>query len=535
MANAGSYRRQAELLANLDTHWLERLALPLLAVGFSLSATALACDLLTFMMGPVRPSPWIAVGSAIAAIEGVYGAQLRERANAPQFVRVWEIAFHLTLSYFMLRIGGIAADFPVFSTAALRQPEVYVPLGLVYLSWRLASTAGLRFVWIGSVVQSLGEQVAAKLAWDQESVVSTSGLGDRRASVTRFFAVRTLAYTLAGCILAAGAFDSFPEAAAAQPVWRMKVAAALSCLLLFGLLLQGVVHLYRLRSIWDVTGVDVTAGVYERWLGLTAIAVSAAIVVGIAAPTFAIFDFQAMVHRLSESLSDFFAHGLEIFNKQVRGGRTERLGPWESRPPVGGGPGALVAAIAFRYFLLLSVTLVVFGALLLVFFRNEWRKLPGLFRLPVLSLFWLRSIGVFFVSAFFTLFRWGRRHLLGRPFGWKSSNEGPRPALSRDLEADRKAPAGSVRRYLVRLVDEAARRKIALKPHETAREFTRGLAVTLGGVDEELEFLTARYEDVRYGGRPEGPEDEAPVARAYARVVERLGKVGSGEPPHLEN
>lgn len=520
------HRRQAALLANLDTHWFERLVLPLLAVGFSLSTTALAGDLLTFLIEAVRPSPWIAAGCAIAAVGGVYGAQFRERVNAPQFLRAAEILGHLALTYAMLRIGGFAAEYPAVSVAAVRLPEVYVPLGLVYLSWRLARTAGVRFVWIGSVVQNLGEQVAAKLAWDQESVVSTSGLGDRRASVTRFFAWRALGYALIGCILAAGAFDSYRDVAAAQPIWRFKVAAALACLLFFGLLLQGAVHLYRLRSLWDVTGVDVTPGVYQRWVSQSAIAVLAALLVGIAVPAFSFFDFQATVAWISNGLSDFFAHGLEVFNRQVLGRQTPRMESFASKPPMGGGVGAAAAAAQLIFLLaaFMSASLMI-GALLLIFFRSEWRKLPGLLRLPVLSVLWLRSIGLYLAKAAVTLFSWSRRLARLSPIGGSDAAGGAvRPTLSSELAANRKAPAGSVRRYFVRLVDEAARRGFPLEPHQTAREYSHGLARKLGGVDQELRFLTDRYEEVRYGDREEGPGDEEPVRRAYERVVTSLAE-----------
>ena len=524
----GSVRRQAELLARFDAHWLERLGLPLLAVGFSLSATALACDLLTFMIEAVRPSPWIALCAAIAAVEGVYGAQMREQANAPRLVGAGGIAFHLGLAYLLLRAAGFAAGDPVISTAALKRPEMYVPLGLVWLSYRLASTAGVRFVRIGSVVQSLGEQVAARLAWDQESVVSTGGLAERRESVTRFFAARTLVSALLGCILAAGAFDSFPEAAAAEPAWRWKVAAACACLLLFGLLLQAGVHLYRLRSIWDAAGVHVTAGVYERWLVLALLVVSAALLAGLAAPAFALFDFQATARRVSEILSGFFANGLEIFNRQVGGGRSERLGGWLPAPAPGGGAGNAAALFeAVPYVLLLALVVFVMGALTLLFLRSEWRKLPGLLRLPALSLLWLGSIGAIMARALFALFRRVRSAAAGRSLRLRAGDRaGGRSSLLSELNENRRAPAGSVRRYFARLVEEAALRGIRLKPHETAREFAAGLAATLGEVDAELGFLTDRYEDVRYGARPEGPGDEPPVARAFERVAARLAEWG---------
>lgn len=304
------------------------------------------------------------------------------------------------------------------------------------------------------------------------------------------------------------------------------MAALLSC----GLILQGCVFIYVLRSAWSESNTKVSPTFVENWVKNTLVMVGVAVGAAFLAPArFALFDFTTTMNAATQWVAWFLSQGVTLFNRHALQQRGTPSAPGAPPPGILGNPGPVEhAATAFMVLLALVAAvavLILVVAVIVVFLKGEWRKRPGLLRALKLSIFSLGDLVAYTRTFFRALVSW-LIHLLNwrnedrAQTGRRRRPRGRRRSSKDDSVVDERLPGEYMRRLFVRFLRAAKEQGLRPRSDHTAYEFAGVVKAEVEGVDEDVELLAQRYLEARYGRRQ--VERSESLEQAWTRVAHGL-------------
>ena len=489
-------------LAKQQGHWLERLTMPGLASIFTISLLILGRQYLVIMAPQVCVPRWVIAAGAIAAVESIYAAGMHLRLRTPVSLRILELLAILSLVYVGLRIGRTGGEYPFFSSLIWRNPDVLLPLLLVAGAWSLARGYGQAFVGLGDIAREVGDQGAQTFSWETESYLSDYQVSEGRSRTATYFTRRFLFYASLSCVLNAIVIEGFPERLAQLTGWSNLTNLATLGLLFSGLLLQACVYLYRLQVIWQEVRIPVGPELPSQWVWSSIGFIGLVLLLGSIVPAgLSPLSFSRTMAALGRWLGKTME--FSVPQQQPGGGTAYTPSPGLTGVPEAGVFSWLVAIFYFimsfvMVVVVLGVVAALVGLVLLTFFRDEWEKLHGLFRIPVYVYLWSREtlrqlLRLISIGARRGKVLWNRLH---RAEPVRQVERGTRRQLHR--RAPPTAAALYVRYLFGLLIEAAGRHGMAPGLGETPLEYSASLGSKLHTAQEELELLTDSYLEARY-------------------------------------
>ncbi len=484
-------------LAEHQDHWLERIVLPWLAVAFTSGVLTLLRQFILLFFGGVSVPWWVLLLGGLAALESVYLTPLQIKARAPVTTRILELGVFLVLTYVLLYWDS-GGGLPLFPFSVLKQPEVYVPLGLVAFGWVQGGGFGRQLLTLGTLKDVQVDHTGHNLTWEQEAMLSQHSADRGRASAASELARKLLFYCAAFAFTAAIA----TEVVGASSEWQRLTIWPLGIVLAAGLALQGGVYLYRMRTIWREAQVQVEPRIDVSWMAGLAVAAGGAALIGILLPG---------------NLSPLrFAQVMEVIGKLLgplldMDTAPERQPPSVQAPEATQGPPPLLqdpeAAAGLVQILLLLAALVligglvllVVGAVLALFARSELERLPAMLRLPLLVYLYVKR-------TLLQILRWGRAAVGGAKRSLRSWQAAPRADDEEGSSRWEETQPPSaftlyVRHLFVALVRLATQNGAPLRPGQTPTEYGRQLEQKFSNTAVPIRFLVQVYGEVRYSRR----------------------------------
>lgn len=511
------------LLAAHQSHWLERILLPALAVGFTTCILTLARSYVLILAPTVTVPAWVPLAGSFAALESVYLTPLLRKARAPVTTRVIELGLLLAAVYLLLRVSGRPDLLPVLPFSVWRKPQVYVPLLLVAFGWLQGGAFGDQFLSLGSLRDVQVSYTSGNLSWEQEALLSRHRADTGRASAVSYLSRKVLFYPFIFGLLAAIVVEGFPNRLTQQPGWAWPVLLATSGMLLTGLAMQGCVYLYRMETIWREAQVEVDRDLPSQWVFGLFLFLMVLVGAGTVLPAgLSPLRFTNVMYWLGSRLSPLLEFG---FGNQ----RTTSTGPDSSMPGLNlafsQDTSFILGLIQLAVMLVtgaacVAVLLVVIGALVAAFVGSEIEKLPALIRLPVLIYLWIRSLVLQLVFYGKRAVKASRRYLRSaHPAGSQTDQEGEHTA---DGAAPPSALALYVRHLFLSMVRLGQRHGVPKTPGQTPIEYGRAMERMFEPVREHVEQLTALYIQARYSLRPLHESVRAAAKSAWEQAYDYI-------------
>ncbi len=470
--------------------------LPALAALFSSTVVAMCVHYLGLLFPPFAVPFWLGFVVLLSALESAYFAAHYLNRRTPFLVRIVELALWLGPLYFLA--DRVLQVFLVYS-------------GVVFAGWVISRGYGSQLAFMERMADYLGDQGAATVNWEYESLASR----DSGGAPLRFFWWRLGFYGVLMSLLAIACRTANISFTKVELVYsRVLGSMALGS----GLALQGGAYLFRLQILWSHAKADVSPALGRMWArGLLALLLLVVLVVNVAPVDY----WPLTAQRIGEMMRGLvrgptlfpspldYSEAGPVFQEEQDLAFPEEvaIGPW----------GLLVAAGVFLVFAGVGFFfLVVMGFIITQMIGAEFERLRGLPRLAVQVYLGMRN---------------ALRRLLHR----MRSVRARLPVLVRrqrvkesedtliDLGSqDRRPMPKGVRAMFRRIAKEGGKTGLRFSPTLTALEYGRILHHNLPKVEPAVDEFLAGYQKVRYSNQESSPSDQARLLAVGTEIIEEI-------------
>lgn len=441
---------------------------------------------------------WLNIFVFLATQESAYFGAYFLNARTPFLVRIVELALWALPLYFLF--GG-------FSTTFLWASLV------VFASWSVARGYGAQLVSMEKVADYLGDQAASTISWEYESLAHR---GQVRLS-TEYFWWR---FWLCGLFLAI------------LSIWapNPKISFLYWGALASGLLLQGLVYLFRLQILWRYARAQVQPDLPRLWLrSLALVVVVLVVLVSIFPVNYSPLTAQR-VSMIVTGLMNRFTELPALPMAPPDGGGSPSGGAEQLDLPLQEGELGLMGIVLGLIFLILIATLVlvvlfVVGWALVAFVGGEVEKLRGLPHLAVQVYEALSKAVREFVSWFRNL--WARRPRLGNKLqdvGLKGREQEGTGAFLVPSVLERVVGPLQLRSMFRHIVKVGGKKGLVYFSTQTPAEYGQLLGEHLAQDQGEVEEFFRGYHLERYSQTPPDLDEQERLLASGAKIIKQLKK-----------
>ena len=461
---------------------------------------------------------WLFPILLVFALESMYYSVYVLSPRTPFTWRLFELGAMVVLIELCLRATR-SVTYPWWALwRSAADLDFIIPFALAVFVWGTAGGFGYKLARITKVRDELGDQAAATLSWEYDSIAMKA---PNTTLPVEYFLFRLMGFGFLGACLAVAARRSGHYQSMSQREQFVLFALhvlALTC----GLLLQGGAYLHRLTVIWQHINVPYPRQLLNGWLrNLVIVCLGVAVLVSIMPVDFSPITYDNISGGIARLLMRMFDGPPQRAREQAESPDPGTppvpwVQPEEGEPPFWAGLLAVLYMLFIWGFTLLALVIGL-GFLLITLVHGELERLRGL---P-------RAAAQFFLAvqeSVRQLVQFVLRHM--QRVKERVRIPKTRPAAPWELEAPRPDRRGRQETAAVRdirgafrqLLQEAAGAGIPARAGETPGEFGSRLGEALPECGRDILEFMASYHMARYSRR----ELASSLSKAALAQAERI-------------